>query len=127
VIQHDNIICPAYNICGDHVHIIILCEEEKISRIVQKLKAVSSRKYNIENRKTIPNLNRGACSPVPERGITQNHLWARKYNISDLENPDKLINAIEYIKNNRSKHDLNKNSNLEKIISEFIADPSTYL
>jgi REP element-mobilizing transposase RayT len=54
VIKEDKLKVPAYNICGDHVHLILVCEKEERDGIVGKIKAVSSRKYNIWTGKTIP-------------------------------------------------------------------------
>ena len=44
----------AYNICRDHIHMILQCTESERDDIVQKFKSVSSRKYNINHGLTIP-------------------------------------------------------------------------
>jgi type I restriction-modification system DNA methylase subunit len=54
VIKEDKLKVPAYNICGEHVHLILVCEKEERDGIVGKIKAVSSRQYNIWAGKTIP-------------------------------------------------------------------------
>ncbi|MDD5772250.1 MAG: transposase [bacterium] len=42
----------AYNICQDHVHLLLVCKESERDLIVQKLKSISSRKYNINHGNT---------------------------------------------------------------------------
>jgi REP element-mobilizing transposase RayT len=43
-----------YNICGDHMHILLVCEEEELPKIVGKLKAMTPRACNITTGRTIP-------------------------------------------------------------------------
>jgi REP element-mobilizing transposase RayT/ferritin-like protein len=54
IIKSDNLNVPAFNVCKDHLHLLIVCEESQLTRIVGKIKAVSSRKYNIEKGITVP-------------------------------------------------------------------------
>ena len=46
IVKNDNLNVVEYNICGDHMHLLLVCEKEKLSKIVGKIKAVSSRKCN---------------------------------------------------------------------------------
>lgn len=46
IIQKDKLCVLAYNICGDHVHIVLECFKKELPGIVQKLKSVSSRRFN---------------------------------------------------------------------------------
>lgn len=75
---------------------MIVCDKKKLSSIVQKLKAVSARKFNIEMWLSIsnkelnvysnsPSSSKGACSLVNGRGVAQNHLWAQKYNFNIID------------------------------------------
>ncbi|MEA1876108.1 MAG: transposase, partial [Bacteroidota bacterium] len=52
VAKEDRLNILEYNICGDHMHILLICEKEKLSTIVGKLKAISSRKCNIARGRT---------------------------------------------------------------------------
>jgi len=54
IVKEDNQNVIAYNICGDHMHMLLVCEKEKLPEIVGKLKSVSGRKYNIEKGITVP-------------------------------------------------------------------------
>ena len=71
VIEEKKIEILAYNICKDHIHLILKCEEKKRNYIVQRLKSTSARKYNINHGFTISQKNKGASSL--DRGISQNH------------------------------------------------------
>jgi REP element-mobilizing transposase RayT len=54
IVEKDKLNILAYNICGDHLHILLVCEEEEVPGIVGKMKAMSSRACNIEMGRTIP-------------------------------------------------------------------------
>lgn len=51
----------AYNICGDHLHLLLVCKKEHLSKIV-KVKAVTSRKYNIARGITVSTKKQDALS-----------------------------------------------------------------
>jgi len=44
----------AYNICGDHMHMLLVCEEDEVPKIVGKIKSMTARACNIEMGRTIP-------------------------------------------------------------------------
>lgn len=48
-----------YNICGDHMHILLVCEEEELTKIVGKIKSVTAK---IRNRKRGYTETRGHAS-----------------------------------------------------------------
>jgi len=106
IVKEDNLRILAYNICQDHVHCVLVCEEAERDSIVQKLKAVSARKYNIHMGRTIP--EQGSMLPC-QRGKTQNHLWTQKYNYNLIENETELENVLHYVTYNREKHNLPNN------------------
>lgn len=58
ITQKDKLYIPAINICGDHLHLLIVCEEEELTRIVQKIKSMTARACNIAMGKTIPTMTR---------------------------------------------------------------------
>ncbi len=132
-----------YNICGDHMHLLLVCEEEELTKIVGKIKAVSGRRYNIEKGITIPSAATGATGTtrghVPLSGTgtgtdaetengtesrtgkkKYNSLWTQKFGKSEIRDEDYLNNAIEYIRNNRVKHKLPKSKEIEKLKKEFL-------
>ncbi|MBI9038694.1 MAG: N-6 DNA methylase [Bacteroidales bacterium] len=159
IAEEDNLNIIAYNICGDHVHILAVCEEDELPKIVQKLKSMSARACNIAMGRTIAGIREhaplkgqrissatseqattselapmsvahsvpriGACSdakhtPVsPKRGKTQHHLWTQKFGKKEITSNEQLENTIEYINNNRKKHQLPENKELQTIINKL--------
>jgi len=114
------------NICGDHLHLLLVCGWGERDGIVGKLKSISSRRFNISKGWTIPEAQwaqQGGmppCSPVGGRGFTQTSLWAQKYHYREIKNDRYLSNVTEYIRLNRYKHYLPPSSELEKIIESML-------
>ncbi|MCD4725126.1 MAG: transposase, partial [Bacteroidales bacterium] len=54
IVKEDKLNILEYNICGDHMHILLVCEEEDLPKIVGKLKAMTARACNIATGRTIP-------------------------------------------------------------------------
>jgi type I restriction-modification system DNA methylase subunit/REP element-mobilizing transposase RayT len=129
IVAEDELNLLAYNICGDHMHLLLVCEEEELPKIVQKIKSISARACNIAMERTIPDttgdtgatgatgehsptrehapLSRGSTTlPNSGRGTTQAHLWTQKFGKNEILSDRQLNNTIEYIRNNRQKHEL---------------------
>ncbi|MDX9883727.1 MAG: Eco57I restriction-modification methylase domain-containing protein [Prolixibacteraceae bacterium] len=86
--------CLAYNIAEDHVHILLVCDEEELTNIVRKLKGKSAQKFK------------------EHRGLAKDetfNLWAQKFDRRLIESEEQLANTIEYIVNNREKHRQKRN------------------
>jgi len=129
-----------FNICGDHVHIVVVCNESEIPNIVKAVKSITSRELNIFNGNTIngfnnfknfgsrPNASENALvdatgfDPLSykEKSITQTHLWQTKYSTSIIKNQEELYNVLHYVENNRLKHELDDNVELKAIIKSFL-------
>ena len=176
IAEKDDLNIVAYNICGDHVHMLLVCEEASehapmLSNIVQKLKSMSARACNIAMGRTVaakgehaPEItseqaatSEHAVTPehaetseqavTPERattselapmsvahsgtqlrehapvsgkrGKTQHHLWTQKFGQKEITSNEQLENTINYIKNNRKKHQLPENKELQNIINKL--------
>jgi len=126
IVKSDKLRVLNYNICGDHIHLIIVCEEIARDSIVRKLKSETARKFNIAHGYTISEIDtrQGGKPPCSNRnrGDSQTQLWAQKFNCSYIETEEKLIKAFEYVKNNRNKHGLPDNPNLSAIIDKMLTD-----
>ena len=158
IVKKDNLNIVEYNICGDHMHLLLICEKEELTKIVGKLKAVSARKYNIENGITVPVAREGSTdtdtgtatrghvplseelSPSgdssspgyislpedpsvfenPSGKKKYNSLWTQKFGKSKIKDESYLNNAINYIRDNKIKHELPKSERIEKIKKEFL-------
>lgn len=121
IILENGISCLAYNICGDHAHLVLVCHSGELSQIVKTIKGKSSFVFNKYRRASeIGNVSR---------------LWSTKFYHGDLDkwtlsnisnrvgwvyNDTHLGNAINYIITNRIKHNLPKSSELEMLIEEFV-------
>ncbi len=138
IVKEDNLNVVEYNICGDHMHLLLVCEEEELTKIVGKIKAKSGRKYNIEHgiTKVATSVTRGhvplssgdvplSSGDVPLSGSDTekkkyNSLWTQKFGRSKIKDEKYLNNAINYIRNNRIKHKLPRSERIEKIKKEFL-------
>lgn len=93
----------AYNICQDHVHLILVCENAERNNIVRKIKSKSTYLYKVNNN-------------IKE----QLTLWAQKYNYMHVENDEALVNMCEYVINNRTKHNLFANKGLQPLVCDML-------
>lgn len=138
IVKEDNLTIYAYNICGDHMHICLVCKKEDLPKIVQKIKSMTARACNIAMGRAISStrehapLSENVPASVPveehaplsknkkERGDTQAHLWTQKFGKKEITNKKQLYNTIKYIRNNRQKHGLPENKELSEVIKKMI-------
>jgi REP element-mobilizing transposase RayT len=120
IVIEDKLNVMAYNICGDHMHIVLVCEEVELQSIMQKIKSMSARACNIAMGRTIPQAVEHAPQALEhapqavehalrlkdERGKTQFHLWTQKFGSKEIVTEEQLNNTIAYVQNNRVKHQL---------------------
>jgi len=120
------------------MHLLLVCEEDKLTKIVGKLKAVSGKNRNIEKgittRGHVPLSDSVATTEekeienaIPLSDIDEekekkkyNALWTQKFGKSEIKDENYLNNVIEYIRDNRIKHELPESKELEKIKKEFL-------
>ena len=144
IAKEDNLNIAAFNLCWDHMHILLVCEEDEVPKIIQKIKAKTGRAVNIFRGKTIvadnctkeaDDCTKGAGSldernsldegsnnrsfDTP-RGEKQNSFWTQKYHCKPITSDDQFWNTYNYIEKNKVKHDLPKNPKLENIILGFV-------
>jgi REP element-mobilizing transposase RayT len=121
IVKEDNLNILAYNICADHIHLLVVCELEEIPSMMQKIKGRTS--YNNKNIK----LNKGlkplaekekqkekattykGFKPLVEDNKEKKHkpLWQQKYSApKEITTEEQLYNTVKYIQTNRAKHEL---------------------
>ncbi|MCK5761027.1 MAG: transposase [Candidatus Delongbacteria bacterium] len=130
IIEQDKLNISAYNICGDHIHMVITCEEEELAKIIGKIKAITGRKCNRERGVTeeaSTYLQQGDRIPLPSgtganTKIRHNPFWTQKFGKTEITSEKQLYNTIEYIQNNRLKHKLEDNEGLETLIERIDAN-----
>ena len=129
IVKKDNLNVIEYNICGDHMHLLLVCEEEELTKVVGKIKSMTARARNIAKgyttKKSESDTTRGhaplSVAGATDRGETQTKLWTQKFGKSEIKDENYLNNTIDYIKNNRVKHELPKSKEIEKLKKEFLS------
>jgi type I restriction-modification system DNA methylase subunit len=136
IVEKDQLNIPAYNICGDHMHLLLVCEKEEVEKIVGKIKAMTARATNIamgrtQSRSTTrghaplsaavpPATGEADNQPVKKnRGETQTQLWTQKFGCTEIKTEEQLQNTFHYIENNRKKHELPENQELNQLIEKI--------
>ncbi|RRO12324.1 Eco57I restriction-modification methylase domain-containing protein [Flavobacteriaceae bacterium 14752] len=67
IVKEDKLQILAFNVCADHMHLLLVCEEEDIPKIMQKIKAKTARKVNIHKGITIPSTKEQASNHIPTK------------------------------------------------------------
>ncbi len=85
IVEKDHLNMPAYNICGDHMHLVLVCEEEVLPAIVQKIKSISARACNIATGRTREHAPVADATVQPDAmGRTREHAPVADATVSDL-------------------------------------------
>lgn len=113
IVKEDKLNIAAFNLCWDHMHILLVCEEEEVPKIMQKIKGRTARACNVLRNKGINPLD-----ALRKDGSTP--FWTQKYGCKPVTTEEYFWNAYNYIENNKVKHNLPKNPKLEKIILGFV-------
>lgn len=121
IIKENSFHCLAYNVCMDHVHLLLVCEQEELPVIVKTIKGKSSFLF--------------FHSGLATEGDDKNKLWSQKFFRANLDvwglsqttnqpgyyyKSTYLANTMSYIENNRLKHKLPISSALQQIIDDFV-------
>ncbi len=73
IVKADGLNVLAYNVCGDHMHLVLVCEEEEVPKIVGKIKSMTARAVNIAMGRTTAghaplSEENGTCADVGTAG-----------------------------------------------------------
>ena len=104
----------SWNICGDHVHALIVSKPDELSQLMGKWKGKSA---HIMNRKLYPDLDQEEATHVDG---TKNKFWTRSYSATTIKDHKHLLNSINYISNNRTKHELPKAAGLTPLLLQAV-------
>ena len=91
-----------FNVCRDHMHLVVVCDETELNEIVRKIKGRTAREVNI---------NKGLQPLVKEKNEKSIPLWTQKFGCKEIVDENQLSNTLTYVKNNRIKHNLPAHSN----------------
>lgn len=127
IAKEDDLKILAYNICADHIHLLLVCDIDEIPNIMQKIKGRSSFVHN--NKGHNEGIDKGLKPLVEEKKQKNKPLWQQKYSVpKEVTNQEQLHNTINYIQNNRHKHGLPAHSKtIENIIDTMCCDIDTAL
>ena len=104
----------AYNICKDHLHLLLVCEEGEVSGIVKQIKGRTARMCN-SNKGIHPLVKNGTDKSIP--------LWSQKFHQKRVETQEQMVHTVDYIRHNRSKHELPEHPDaLKALIEDFCVD-----
>ena len=68
----------------------------------------------------IPSLAKASESHIKPDKIRHNPFWTQKFGKTEITSEKQLQNTIEYIQNNREKHELEVNEGLELFIQRIV-------
>ena len=111
IVREDELNVLAYNICIDHLHILLVCEAEELDKIVGRIKGKTARACN---------LRKGINPLVKEEGERSVPLWTQKFGRKEMTSEEQLYNTIEYIQNNRIKHELPHNKGIHSLVKSML-------
>jgi type I restriction-modification system DNA methylase subunit len=122
IVTEDNLQLLAYNICADHIHLLLACEIEEIAAIMQKVKGRTSYDMNKGSNKwgnkVSDKVGNKGFKPLAEEKANK-PLWQQKYSApKEVATEEQLQNTIRYIQKNRAKHELPEHSKILKLIIE---------
>jgi len=95
-----------YNVCRDHIHMLLQCQQSKLSNIIRLLKGKSSQRFK-------------EFLKIP--ASVKFHLWAQKFNSWLITSPRQYHNTKVYIERNREKHGYAENLVLLQIVKSMIS------
>lgn len=139
IVKEEKLNLLAYNICADHLHLLLVCDIDEIPAIMQKIKGRTSYENGIKNRFIsleeeksngdykgfYKGFNKG-FKPLVEKEKNNKPLWQQKYSPpKEVTTKEQLDNTLNYIQNNRQKHELPAHSKaLQTIINTMCCSPS---
>ncbi|MCK4797086.1 MAG: transposase, partial [Spirochaetes bacterium] len=121
IVIENNYKCLSYNICGDHIHMLLLCSPDELPMIMKTIKGKSSQKYH-RNKGDDTEINKGINPLVKEKDKKSTSLWAQKYDARKIEDDDRFANTINYINFNREKHQLPESKRLKPLVAGMICN-----
>jgi REP element-mobilizing transposase RayT len=107
VVKENNLKVLAYNICLDHVHMILACESGELSSNVAKLKGKSA--FLFKKAREIKDVV---------------HLWGQKFHAEEIRSETQLEKTMNYATYNRQKHELPVNNGLQPLVLQMVTSLS---
>jgi len=124
IVSEDKLNLLAYNICADHIHLLLACDIDEVASIMQKIKGKTSFIY----KGLYKGLYKGFKPLAKEEERKKDKpLWQQKYSApKEITTEEQLQNTLRYIQKNRSKHELPEHSDeIKQIIDTMCVDFET--
>lgn len=130
IAKEKNLHILAYNICVDHLHIVLVCEESEISQIMQLIKGRTSHIINKHRRsKGLQPLVQTSVNETDDKGLKplatgeQNTpVWTQKFGLVGIDDDEQLQNTINYVNHNRLKHEIEDDEAFSVALNAIIAE-----
>ena len=97
IIEKDRLNVIAFNICQDHFHMLLVCEDEEVDMIVGKIKSLTA---------IAVNKHHDASTATGQASPSSRAIWTQKYGCKAVTEHEHFNEVIDYIERNRIKHDL---------------------
>lgn len=114
----------AFNICRDHMHLLLVCEESEVSGIMHRIKGRTARVCNAYRAqyarvKGINPLDAYIPTVLKDKSTP---FWTQKFGCKPIVSQTQFWNTYNYIFRNRAKHGLPDNPRLKAMIVLFLSD-----
>lgn len=111
IVRAENLNIAAFNLCRDHMHILLVCEEIEVARVMHKIKGRTARACNVyKGINPLDAIHKDGSTPF----------WAQKFGCKPISSEEQFWHTVNYIERNRAKHNLPNNPTLKAIISTFV-------
>ncbi len=133
IVNEEKLTIAAFNLCRDHMHILLVCAEDEVPKIMHKVKGRTARVCNKWIANNNGNLhNKGInplddkCNPLDGKYSTtklkdgSTPFWTQKYGCNPIKTSEHYWNTVNYIEKNKVKHNLPNNPKLQAIIQCFV-------
>ena len=115
IAREDSLNIVAFNICRDHFHLLLVCEEREVSKIVGKIKSKTAIAINksrdastmtTTTARGLAPLSPTMSPPLSTAPPVSRSIWTQKFGCNELTTREHLQQTIQYINSNRTKHGL---------------------
>ena len=103
IIKEGDLQILALNALQHHIHLVLVCLDEKRNNIIRKLKGKTTQLYKYHHQ-----IKR------------KFHLWQQKYAYKIITGEEQLSNTIDYVKNNHIKHGISVHKGLQPLVDNVL-------
>lgn len=128
IVKVNNLNIAAFNLCRDHMHILLVCAEDEVPKIMHKIKGRTARvcnKWIAHNNENLHKMGNPLDALDGKHSTTKlkdgsTPFWTQKYGCNPIKTSEHYWNTVNYIEKNKVKHNLPNNPKLQAIIQCFV-------